>query len=154
MQVLWLRFLTEIGENTVEAPQELLSDPIVSKALKTIKESAFTPAQLYSYEKFWDIISVEKTLYYGAIRKGMAEGKAQGKAQGIAQGIAQGMEKGLKEGMKEGMKEGIKEGIAKGIAKGKAEEQRLIATQFKKNGITPEIIAQCTGLSVEEIDLL
>ena len=38
--------------------------------------------------------------------------------------------------------------------KGKAEEQRLIAANFKKQGINSETIAQCTGLSVEEIDEL
>lgn len=130
MLVLWLRFLTEIGAKTVEAPLELLSDPIVSKALTAVKESAFTPEQLYSYEKFWDIISVEKTLYYSAIRKGLAEGKAEGKAEGRA------------------------EGRAEGKAEGKAEEQRLIATQLKKKGVILEIIAQCTGLSVEEIEIL
>ena len=32
MQVLWLRFLTEINEKTVEAPAELLEDPEVSEA--------------------------------------------------------------------------------------------------------------------------
>ena len=38
--------------------------------------------------------------------------------------------------------------------KGKAEEQRLIAANFKKQGINIETIAQCTGLSVKEIDEL
>jgi predicted transposase/invertase (TIGR01784 family) len=38
--------------------------------------------------------------------------------------------------------------------KGKAEEQRLIAANLKKQGINLETIAQCTGLSVKEIDEL
>jgi len=38
--------------------------------------------------------------------------------------------------------------------KGKAEEQRLIAANLKKQGINIETIAQCTGLSVKEIDEL
>ena len=38
--------------------------------------------------------------------------------------------------------------------KGKAEEQRQIAANFKKQGVNVETIAQCTGLSVEEIDEL
>ena len=41
--------------------------------------------------------------------------------------------------------------MEKGIEKGKVEEQRLIAANFKKQGINLETIAQCTGLSVEEI---
>ena len=69
MQVLWLRFLTEINEHTREVPPELLANPEVKKAVNAVEESAFTEAQLLGYEKFWDIISVEKTLYNSAIRK-------------------------------------------------------------------------------------
>ena len=36
--------------------------------------------------------------------------------------------------------------------KGKTKEQRLIAANFKKQGVNIETIAQCTGLSVEEIN--
>ena len=85
MQVLWLRYLTEINEDTREIPKELLANPELKKAVNALEESAFTDAQLAGYEKFWDIISVEKTLYNSAIRKGM--------------------EKGIKEGIKEGHKE-------------------------------------------------
>ena len=42
----------------------------------------------------------------------------------------------------------------KGMTKGKAEEQRQIAANLKKQGVNIETIAQCTGLSVEEIDKL
>lgn len=48
----------------------------------------------------------------------------------------------------------VEEAEEKGLKKGKAEEQRLIAANFKKQGINSETIAQCTGLSVEEIDEL
>lgn len=85
MQVLWLRYLTEINEDTREIPKELLANPELKKAVNALEESAFTDAQLAGYEKFWDIISVEKTLYNSAIRKGMEKG----------------MEKGIKEGHKE-----------------------------------------------------
>ena len=46
------------------------------------------------------------------------------------------------------------EAIEKGIKKGKIEEQRLIAANFKKQGINIETIAQCTGLSVKEVSEL
>ena len=77
MQVLWLRFLTEINEHTREVPPELLANPEVKKAVNAVEESAFTEAQLLGYEKFWDIISVEKTLYNSAIRKGIDVYKRQ-----------------------------------------------------------------------------
>ncbi|WP_278704379.1 Rpn family recombination-promoting nuclease/putative transposase [Parabacteroides goldsteinii] len=118
MHILWLRFLTEINETTRTIPEELLEAPEIKKALTVLEESAFTDAELAGYEHFWDGISVEKTLYNSAIRRGLAEGKAEG------------------------------------LAEGKAKEQRLIAANLKKQGIDIETIAQCTGLSVEEIDKL
>ena len=48
----------------------------------------------------------------------------------------------------------VEEAEMKGMTKGKAEEQRQIAANFKKQGVNVETIAQCTGLSVEEIDEL
>lgn len=57
-----------------------------------------------------------------------------------------------------GIEKGIKIGEAKGLAKGKkegrAKEQRLIAANFKKQGVNIETISQCTGLSIEEISKL
>lgn len=75
MEVLWLRYLTEIDEKTTEVPEELLESPEIKKAVTVLEESAFTPEQLLGYEKFWDIISVEKTLISSAERKGKAEGR-------------------------------------------------------------------------------
>ena len=114
MQVLWLRYLTEINEKTREVPEELMANSEVKKAVNALEISAFTDAQLAGYEKVWDIISVEKTLYNSAERRGMAEGMAQGKA----------------------------------------EERHLIAINLKKQGVSFEIISQCTGLPVKEIELL
>lgn len=75
MEFLWLRYLTEIDEKTTEVPEELLENPEIKKAVTVLEESAFTPEQLLGYEKFWDIISVEKTLISSAERKGKAEGR-------------------------------------------------------------------------------
>ena len=78
MHVLWLRYLTEIDEKKREVPQELLDNPDIKKAVAQLEESAFTDAQLRGYEKFWDTVSVEKTLINSAERKGRAEGRAEG----------------------------------------------------------------------------
>lgn len=69
--MLWLRYLTEINENTREVPEDLIDNPEVKKAINALEESAFTDAQLLGYENFWDIISVEKTLYNSAERRGL-----------------------------------------------------------------------------------
>ena len=54
MQVLWLRFLTEIDAYTEEVPQELLDNPEISKAIRLVEESAYTREQLLGYDMFWD----------------------------------------------------------------------------------------------------
>ena len=77
MAVLWLRFLTEIGEQTAEAPAELLENAEISKALSIVEKSAFSDAQLYAYEQFWDAVYVEKALIEGGYKKGRAEGRAE-----------------------------------------------------------------------------
>lgn len=75
MQILWLRYLTEINEKTREIPKELLEHPDIKKAVTVLEESAYTPAQLQGYEDFWDIIRVEKTIQASAEEKGRAEGE-------------------------------------------------------------------------------
>ena len=61
MQVLWLRFLTEIGEATKEAPQDLVDNPHVNEALEIVEESALNDAERAAYDGFWDLVSREAT---------------------------------------------------------------------------------------------
>lgn len=91
MAVLWLRFLTEINENTKESPAELASDALVAKALELVEESAYTDAELYSIDKYWDQISRERTIESAAERKGEARGRAEGRAEGLAEGRTEGI---------------------------------------------------------------
>lgn len=135
MQVLWLRFLTEIDEHTREVPEELRSEPEIKKALTVLEESAFSDAELYQYEKFWDIIRVEKAIY----RKGMRKGEAAG------------MEKGIKRGIKNGIEQGIEQGIEKGIEQGIEKGIRQTAANMKRMGLDVESIVKCTGLTEEEV---
>ena len=72
MQVLWLRFLTEINEKTREAPAELLENEDVSKALEIVERAAFTDEEMFFYDKFWDRVSVQRTLD-DAIKRRQAE---------------------------------------------------------------------------------
>lgn len=52
------------------------------------------------------------------------------------------------------IEKGEARGEARGEAKGFARGQRLIASNLKKRGVEPDIIAQSTGLSVEEVEQL
>ena len=56
--------------------------------------------------------------------------------------------------MEYAVEEAEEKGLKKGMEKGKTEEQRLIAANLKKQGVDIETIAQCTGLSIEEIGKL
>ena len=91
MQVLWLRYLTEISEQTRQAPQELLDSPEVRKALTEVEESAYTDAELLGYDKFWDTIRVERTLAESGkyrYEEGMKEGIKKEKIE-IARNLKQ-----------------------------------------------------------------
>ena len=56
MQVLWLRFLTEINEKTKEVPAELLENAEVNEALEIVERAAFSDEEMWFYDKFWDRI--------------------------------------------------------------------------------------------------
>ena len=73
MAVLWLRFLTEINEDTVEAPAELLENAEISKALGIVEKSAMSDAQLYAYERFWDEVNRSQVLKESNYKKGRDE---------------------------------------------------------------------------------
>ncbi|WP_173810797.1 Rpn family recombination-promoting nuclease/putative transposase [Hymenobacter caeli] len=93
MQVLWMRYLTEIRDQTEQIPPELLAQPELEEAVEYLRESAFTRDELAGYDRYWDSISSERTLLAAAIR----EGQAQGKAEGLAEGLARGKREGLLE---------------------------------------------------------
>lgn len=62
MAVLWLKFLTEINEETYTAPQELLENADVSQALEIVEESAYSEAEMAAYDGYWDAVRVEATI--------------------------------------------------------------------------------------------
>ena len=100
MQVLWLRYLTEIKDGTEKIPQELLDNAETGKAISVLETSSYNDAQLASYDKFWDTISIEKTLYNSGERKGREEGLIEGEAVGMEKGRAEEKRK-IASGMKQ-----------------------------------------------------
>ena len=67
-------------------------------------------------------------------------------------------DKGFEEGREQGRAEGLSEGEAKGIAKGRAEgeaklaeEQRAIAERMLAEGLSAEVVAKCTALTIEQV---
>ena len=68
-RTLWLRYLTEIADYSRKVPQDLLDNCELKEAVDLIEESTFSDAELFGHDKFWDIISVERTLMNSAERR-------------------------------------------------------------------------------------
>ena len=68
--------------------------------------------------------------------------------------LEEAREKGIEFGPKRGMDSGIKQGMAAGIAQGKKESILETAKNMLKKKLDINLIAECTGLSEEEINNL
>lgn len=94
LQVLWLRFLTEINEQSEKIAAELLEYPEIQQAINFVHEASLSKEEKLLYDKNWDRISSEKTILAQTKAEGIAEGKAEGKAEGRAEGKAEGRAEG------------------------------------------------------------
>jgi predicted transposase/invertase (TIGR01784 family) len=90
MGVLWLRFLREIDEMVTDVPAEFTENPLINQALELTQESAYTPAQLEGYDRFWDAIRVEKTVAADARRAGREEGVEINRTETVKSMIREG----------------------------------------------------------------
>ncbi len=140
MQVLWLKFLTEIQDGEEIIDDELINNRDIKEALDILQVSAFTKEELYMYDKYWDAISTERTLI--SERTAMAEKK----------GLAKGLEKGIEQGLVQGIKKGIEQGIERGIEQGMQESKIEIARNLKKGGFDDHKIVELTGLNLNQIE--
>lgn len=72
--------------------------------------------------------------------------KGEGRLEGRAEGREEGREEGLKEGREEGRKEGREEG--------QQSEKLRAARKMKDDGMSVDLIAKYTGLTIEQIENL
>lgn len=77
-QVLWLRFLSEINDSQEGISPDFLEVPELKEATELILESGMTKGELETYDRYWDIISTEKTFLIDAFDKGIEQGIEQG----------------------------------------------------------------------------
>ena len=84
-----------------------------------------------AYDEHLNNIAIELGIVDAAKWEGLEEGRAEGRAEGLAKGRA--------------------EGLAKGRAEGEMNKGLEIARQMKVEGLPVEMIARCTGLSIEQI---
>ena len=126
----------------------------VLKNMETIKRLPWA-AQNSVFQKLAEIADVssltkEERLHYDeALRKYrdtlcVLEGAEQ-------RGLKRGLAKGREEGRAEGLAKGLAKGREEGLAKGRAEERIEIARNMKAKGLPVDLIAECSGLSPEEI---
>ena len=119
-----LNTLQSLNENELIQQQQYLP------TTEELEISGFSDAELRAYDKFWDSVSVERTL--------MDDSYQKGKEEGMEKGIAEGMEKGMKQGMEKGMNLRSLEIARKMLAKGMDEAS----------------VMDMPGLTAEEIKLL
>ena len=103
LRLLWLRFLREINEKTVNVAKELLEVPEISEAVVLAEEVAYTKEELNAYETYWDAVRTEKTLMIGKYDEGKAEGLAEGRVEGLAEGMEKVAINLLQEGVQESL---------------------------------------------------
>lgn len=60
IQTLWLRFLTEIDEDTRSISPDLLSEAHIREAIDCIHKQAFSDEELQYYDQYWDTVRTDK----------------------------------------------------------------------------------------------
>ena len=114
LQVLWLRFLTEIKDSQEKIDQDFSQSKDINEALELLKESAYSKNELETYDRYWDSISSEKTLIVDAFDEGKIEGKIEGEQIGLEKGEQIGIEKGEQIGLEKEKKNGIIKALQRG----------------------------------------
>ena len=112
-----LNTLQSLNENELIQQQQYLP------TTEELEISGFTDAELRAYDKFWDSVSVERTLIDDSYQKGKEKGKEEGSA----------------------------EGMEKGRAEGKHEANTETAQRLLAMGLSAEQVAKATQLSLEII---
>lgn len=64
------------------------------------------------------------------------------------------LETAIDEAREEGLVQGMEQGLEKGLEQGRNEERLQLIRKMVSRGMTPELISEMTGLSLEEIESL
>ena len=74
---LWLRFLTDINEETKEVPKDLLENEYTREAVEYMKRAAYTKEELEAYDKWKIDILTERSAINDARQEGLTEGRGE-----------------------------------------------------------------------------
>ena len=118
----WMKYLKE----GVIRPDT--TAPGLNEAREKLKYYSMSPQERHAYDEHLSAMMIQNDVLDTAKLEGRIEGRAEGRAEGLA------------------------EGRAEGLAEGRAEERLQNARSMKSLGVSPAIISQVTGLSLEEIE--
>ena len=133
----WVQYLKE----GVISPDTQASG--LGEARKKLSYYSMTKQERMAYDEHLNNIAIELGIVDAAKLEGLMEGHKEG--------LAKGREEGLAKGREEGLLRGREEGLAEGRAEGEMNKGLEIARQMKAEGLPLEMIARCTGLSMEQI---
>ena len=87
------KFCVEMQMEWSDAFQQrvLFNDPEIGKAVEELEISGFTDAELRAYDKFWDSVSVERTLLDDRYQEGKEEGKHEANTETAQRLLAMGL---------------------------------------------------------------
>ena len=114
-----LNTLQSLNENELIQQQQYLP------TTEELEISGFSDAELRAYDKFWDSVSVERTLIDDSYQKGKEKGKEEG--------IAEGMEKGRAEGKHEANTETAQRLLAMGLSAEQVSKATQLSLEIIKN---------------------
>ena len=144
MQVLWLRFLTEIDRDGAdEVSQDLLDNPQTGQALEIVRESAYSKEEMAAYDGFWDYVSRR--------REEVAEAESAARARDAAL-----TERNAALAERDAAVARVDAATARADAAMEKlrQDKQQTARNLKAMNLAIEQIAAATGLTVEEIDKL
>ena len=124
----WAKFFLYANRKEKSEYLKILSESEagIMEAYKSLDSISQSEAEWIRETAYWDAISNKKTTIGTAERRGK----------------------------RQGLKEGIKKGIQQGIEQGQRLKAIETAKKLKQKKMPLETIAECVGLSVEEIDKL
>lgn len=128
--------------------------PGLAEARRKLIYYNMTAEERHAYDEHLSAIMIQNDVLDGAKLEGREEGRVEGRAEGRVEGRAEGRVEGRAEGREIGLQEGRAEGRTEGLQEGEKKKQIEVARNFKRMGLSTDMIIQGTGLSAEEIENL
>ncbi len=133
----WLYVLKNLSR--LDRQPASLKEKVFSKLFAEAEIAKFTPSELHEYE--------DSLKSYRDVKNSIATAREEGKKEGLEQGLEQGRQQGLEQGRQQGLEQGRQQGLEQG----RQQEKIEIARNLLNTGMSPDFVAQATGLSSQDI---